>query len=334
MKKVQATINRIVFAFAMAIIMFFGWKTNALAAGDEIVVNFSNGQPKSFDVQKYAPTVGIVAKNSVLDDDAKAVMFLAYILDSLEEISINQDSARGAQFIISAAPNQSISLDTSDDYSLFFADPKSSVGTYEAVVTKNSMRKGLTDDDIDYIFYMVEYLYGINVTDANGQRYFKLKILFSNPGYGIVRLHADGTVESVIRDKKFTENGCSYEVTADDEVKFTGVAKKSKSVNIPDSVVHQGYTYKVTAIADKALSGNGKVTSVTIGSNVRSIGKSAFEKCKKLKKVKLNSSVLTAVGKKAFTKNADGISVKVPKAKYKAYKKLFKKSGSSVKLKK
>ncbi len=196
------------------------------------------------------------------------------------------------------------------------------------------MRKGLTNEDIDYVFHVVEYLYGINATNANGDRYFKLKLLFSNPGYGYVRLNENGTVERVVREKSFSENNCSYEVTADDEVKFTGVTQKTKSVNIPDTVMHQGYTYKVTAIADKALSGNGKVTSVTIGSNVRSIGKSAFEKCKKLKKAKINTTALTAVGKRAFSKNASGFTAKVPKAKYKAYKKLFKKSGSSVKLKK
>ena len=75
------------------------------------------------------------------------------------------------------------------------------------------------------------------------------------------------------------------------------------------------------------MKGNKKTKSVTIGSNVNSIGKQAFYKCKKLKKVKIKSTNITSIGKKAFGKNAKGFTLKMPKNCKKAYKKLLKKAG-------
>ncbi|WP_026671064.1 leucine-rich repeat protein [Butyrivibrio sp. AE3006] len=334
MKKVQATINRVFIALAMAFIMFTGLKATALAAGDEIVVDFTNSQAKALDFSKFMPSTRHVTP-AEFDDDSKAVMSLVYILEALEEVSLKQEVAGDMEYTMSTTPNQSIRFYTSGDHMIFYADPRTSVGTYEAVVTKNSMRKGLTKEDIEEVFEMAEYFYGIKATDSNGERYFKVKLLFQNPTSAYVRLSANGTVERIVRDKQFTENNCSYTWINDEEVAFTGVTTKSKSVYIPDTVTHQGFTYKVTKVADKALFNNGKVTSVTVGANVKSIGKSAFEKCKKLKKVKINSTVLSSLGKKAFKKNSAKLTVKLPKAQYRSYKRLFKKAGmASIKLKK
>jgi hypothetical protein len=137
--------------------------------------------------------------------------------------------------------------------------------------------------------------------------------------------------------------------------------KKATTVNIPDSVTVDGITYKVTAVADKALSGNKKVKTVTIGKNVTSIGKTAFKGCTKLKSVNVKSTTLTKIGANAFsgdksltkitlkttklTKKSVGknalkgtnkkLVVKVPKKQVTAYKKYFKSKGSkTVKVKK
>jgi hypothetical protein len=130
--------------------------------------------------------------------------------------------------------------------------------------------------------------------------------------------------------------------------------KKAATVNIPDSVTVDGVTYKVTAVAAKALSGNKKVKTVTIGKNVTSIGKAAFKGCTKLKSVNVKSTVLTKIGAEAFsgdksltkltlktaklTKKSVGknalkgtnkkLVVKVPKKQVTTYKKYFKGKGS------
>lgn len=118
-------------------------------------------------------------------------------------------------------------------------------------------------------------------------------------------------------------------------VTFIKPAKKTnKKFTVPDTVIIQGRTYTVTKIANNAFKNNKKLTNVTIGKNITEIGKSAFEGDKKLKTIKINSTVLTKVGKKAFKGIVSKAKIKVPKSKKKQYKKLLKGKGqkSSVKI--
>ncbi len=141
------------------------------------------------------------------------------------------------------------------------------------------------------------------------------------------------------------------------EVEYIGpVNKKAKRVVIPATVTVNGVTYAVTSIAPDAFKGNKKLTTVTIGSNIESIGNKAFYKCTALKKITLPSGV-SKIGKQAFSgcKNLKTITIKtknltsknvgskafkgvhskakfkVPKAKLSAYKKLLKKKGATKK---
>ena len=61
--------------------------------------------------------------------------------------------------------------------------------------------------------------------------------------------------------------------------------KTVKKITVPATVKVSGKTYKVTAVSANAFKGCKKLTSVTIGKNVTSIGKKAFYKCSKLKTV-------------------------------------------------
>lgn len=124
------------------------------------------------------------------------------------------------------------------------------------------------------------------------------------------------------------------------DVMFAGVTDKNiTAVKIPARVTLGGVTYNVTAIADKALFGCWKLTSVTIGRNITKIGGSAFQNCKSLSKITIKTKMLKAnnVGKKAFAKagssNYKKLKVKVPSAKLKLYKKILKKKGLSSKAK-
>ena len=121
-------------------------------------------------------------------------------------------------------------------------------------------------------------------------------------------------------------------------VEYQG-SKSVKNVIVPETVTYDGITYKVASIAPGAFKNNKKLTKVTIGSNVKTIGKQAFYGCKNLKSITIKSTNLTAksVGVKAFTKagskNYKKLVVKVPKSKKKAYVKLLKKKGLSSKAK-
>lgn len=108
-----------------------------------------------------------------------------------------------------------------------------------------------------------------------------------------------------------TVGGVIYTVSAEDAVTVTGVdgkKAKAKSLKIVDKVTINGNTYKVTAI-----------------------GKNAFAKAKKLKKLTVKATGLTSVHKTAFKKCPKKLVIRVPKKQKKAYIKLFRKAKRKVK---
>lgn len=111
------------------------------------------------------------------------------------------------------------------------------------------------------------------------------------------------------------------------------VNKNKTKVVIPATVKIEGITYKVTAIGKNALKNNKKITKLTIGKNVSEIGKKAFYGCKKLKNITIKTKKLSdkKVGAKSFAGIKDKVTIKVPKKKYDAYKKLLLKKGVSAK---
>jgi hypothetical protein len=134
---------------------------------------------------------------------------------------------------------------------------------------------------------------------------------------------------SILKDGKNT-----YKVTeTGKEVAFVGTTSTSTSLTIGAAVTIDGTSYKITSIAANALKGNKKVKKVTIGSNVKTIGASAFRNCKNLGKVVVKSSKLKKVGKNAFKGTSASIKVLTPSKKLSAYKKLLKNAGLGKKAK-
>ena len=129
--------------------------------------------------------------------------------------------------------------------------------------------------------------------------------------------------------------GITYKVTGKDTVAVVEFDEPKSKLNIPATISFEDdeFTYKVTAINANAFKGESDIKSVTIGANVATIGKNAFSGCKSLKKVTIKSKAIKSIGKKAFKGTAKKITVKSPKAKKAAYKKLLKKAGISKKAK-
>ena len=135
----------------------------------------------------------------------------------------------------------------------------------------------------------------------------------------------DNITAALAKGTVFKVKGYRYKVTGKDIVSFVGITSKSaKSVTIPATVSYNKTTYKVTAVADKALKGKAKLTTVKIGKNVKTIGAEAFRNCKKLKKITISSTGLKKVGKNAFKGIKANAAVKVPAKKLAGYKKLLK----------
>ena len=111
--------------------------------------------------------------------------------------------------------------------------------------------------------------------------------------------------------------------------------KKQKKTAVPYSIKINGVTYKVTSIAKSAFKNNKKLKTVTIGKNVSKIGANVFSGCKKLKTITVKSTKLKAktLSKSTFKGITKATTVKVPKKKLSAYKKLFKSRGLSSKVK-
>lgn len=143
------------------------------------------------------------------------------------------------------------------------------------------------------------------------------------------------------KGKTYTVDGYKYKVlkstSSAKTVAFAGVSNKNLTkILIPDTVEINGLKYKVTEIAAKALSGNKKVKTVSVGANVTKIGKQAFYKAGKLANIVIKTKNLKSVGAKALYGISRKAEIRVPGAKLSNYKKLLKGKGqkSSVKIKK
>ncbi|MCM1499165.1 MAG: leucine-rich repeat domain-containing protein [Clostridium sp.] len=139
------------------------------------------------------------------------------------------------------------------------------------------------------------------------------------------------------KGEKVTIGNLIYQVTASDVQNGTvtvvsAINKKQKTITIPSTIEINGYIFKVTAIANKAFQKNTKLKTVTIGENVKTIGKEAFKQCKNLKNIKVKSKVVTKVNKNAFKGIHKKATIKLPKMpakKLKKYKKKFASKGQA-----
>lgn len=133
-----------------------------------------------------------------------------------------------------------------------------------------------------------------------------------------------------------TAGKATYMVNNSKKHTATFIESYNTNIIVPDTVKLSDATYKVTAIAAKACKLNTKAKSITIGKNVTSIGKYAFDGCGYLKKITVKSTCLKTVGKNALHGIHSKCVIKVPGNKLNTYKKLFKKKGqaATVKIKK
>lgn len=142
------------------------------------------------------------------------------------------------------------------------------------------------------------------------------------PAKGSVHKSADGKLAFKVT-KSDAKNGT---------VTVSKLLKKTvKTVTIPATVTIDGYTFKVTAVANNVFKNASRLKSVVIGANVKSIGKSSFYKCKKLATITFKGIKAPGVGKNAFKSGKSKVTVKVLKKMKKSQlnklKKALKKAG-------
>ena len=103
----------------------------------------------------------------------------------------------------------------------------------------------------------------------------------------------------------YTKGNLKYRVVTDyidgkGTVMVTGMKKNASSVTVPKTVKLESYNYKIVKINSKA-----------------------FYKKSKLKKITIQSTTITSIGKNAFKGINKKAVIKVPKSKYSKYKKLL-----------
>lgn len=105
-----------------------------------------------------------------------------------------------------------------------------------------------------------------------------------------------------------------------------GKNKSLKSVKVSHIVKIGGKKFKITSVGKNAFKGYKKLGSVTLGKNVAKIEAGAFEKCGKLKKIKIGGTALKSVGKNAIKGIGKKAVIQCPKKQLAKYMNLFKAS--------
>lgn len=145
---------------------------------------------------------------------------------------------------------------------------------------------------------------------------------------------------TIAKNKTYTVGNYQYKITkastnGTGTVTLSKVVKKTSTVNIGATVTIGGKKFKITAIGKNVFKNNTKIKKVTIGSNVTTIGSSAFYGCKKLKTITISGKKLTtkSIGSKAFKGIYSKATIKVPSSKLKSYKKILLAKGVTSKAK-
>ena len=137
-------------------------------------------------------------------------------------------------------------------------------------------------------------------------------------------------------DKGIFLGNMEYSVTTSDlkggTVCFERGGSEGSTLVVPDTITYEGRKYKVTMFN---VGGTSETTSITIGKNVEYIDDEAFYRNTGLKTLTINSKLLKegSLGKNVFSRIPSTCTIIVPKAKLKAYKKLFQAAGLNKKVK-
>lgn len=143
----------------------------------------------------------------------------------------------------------------------------------------------------------------------------------------------DEDAEDLEKGDTFQKSGFIYTLLSSKSVTVSGYAKNANSLMIGNTVTYKGKKYKIVGIDSEAFSDMKSLKTITVGANVKSVGKKAFSGCKKLKTIQIKSKKIVKVGNNAL-KNINGFAkIYVPKKKYGAYKVLFRKKGQKTSVK-
>ena len=107
---------------------------------------------------------------------------------------------------------------------------------------------------------------------------------------------------TVVCAENVTIDGIAYSVNAETkqaEVVSNGWGNYSGDIVVPDEIIYNAVTYRVTSIGEDAFSGCSGLTGIEIPNSVTSIGRWAFSGCSGLISIEIPNTV-TSIGLQAF----------------------------------
>lgn len=259
----------------------------------------------------------------------------------MDDISVENTIQENGTKINTTATVTNNSSHATDTVVYLYSDEKESKELYSSETIhldageKKEISVVLSQNSITYNPNDAAYLKWKAVT-ANGD--YKEE---NNESYAI--LYGKNAIKAVYKKGeqiKDSKTKAIYRITGKSNGTYTaayiGTAnKKLTKVIIPEKITYKGTTFKITSIAANALKSNKIITSLTIGKNIKSIGKNAFLNCSKLKNITIKTTLLknNKVGKNVWKGIVVTATVKVPKKQKKLYTKILKKRGLSKKSK-
>ena len=316
---------------ACAILMFAGvLGINTISAKAAVVrsysVDLSNSRTLKFNAKEERDR-GVLSQE-YKDAMMTSLAMLCYDSSMFDEPPVDYTF----KAVFSNHPYQAIYYKENSTYDVDMHALEGSEGIGRYVITKEALRRvyGDLEEAAIELYAIDQELNGYmdeTVPTNIPEIIFNVEIKFSDFPVVTNYVYGSATIVSYEVGKEIEQGGIRYRITdAEGNLSAIGLTASSKTVTIPYFVPLSGFNFNVTDIAPGFMKGNKKTKQVIIGDNVTSIGSKAFYNCKKLKKVTIKSKNIKNIGTKAFGKNANGFTLKLPKGCKKAYKRLLKKA--------
>ena len=119
---------------------------------------------------------------------------------------------------------------------------------------------------------------------------------------------------TVVCAENVTIDGIAYSVNAETkqaEVVSNGWGNYSGDIVVPDEIIYNAVTYRVTSVGNEAFFWCSGLTSITIPNSVTSIGEDAFSGCSGLTSIGIPNSV-TSIGRGAFSGCSGLTNIEIP----------------------
>lgn len=308
---------------------------------------------KDYNGSNNLPVSLLVSDSSITVKNAKIIAAIDPMFENVSIYSIYSTETKTSQ-----TTSDKIKIDSSAtvirvsglDFSKFKIKLTSDSYIYDGKEKKpeiaiDGLKKG-TD-------YIVEYKNNINVGTGT--------VAITGKGYFTGTAVAEFNIAPMDKGSLVNNGNYQYCITKKGNLQSGGemsvvgpLSTKIKNASIPDTVTVGGMKYKITSIEKKAFLNCVKLSKVTIGANVKTIGSSSFAGDKnlttvnikskalkkigtkafygdsKLKKITLKTTKLSSIGKNAFKGTKSNATYKLPKSKLKKYKSMIKKAGAGI----